>query len=172
MIALLPLKYPQLRARFGWSLSNLAALLRQPTVRLSRPVRMDRPALSATATTRPRRRADPAFLVKQLGQQNCQPQLLTSAEPRSAPIFFTPQPRFRLIWTAVREANLCSAFQSNKWVFPNGRSPLLILTLAGYGDRHVGRLPRLQVSNCHLAGGGYVAPIDAAIAPAAVLRNE
>ena len=29
LIALLVLKYLQLRARFGWSLSNLAALLRQ-----------------------------------------------------------------------------------------------------------------------------------------------
>jgi hypothetical protein len=29
LIALLLLKYLQLRARFGWSLSNLAALLRQ-----------------------------------------------------------------------------------------------------------------------------------------------
>ncbi len=74
LIAMLLLKYLQLRARFGWSLSNLAALIRQQLFVyrdlfdwIDQPFQP--PPLLASAAARLRRRADRFFLVNQLGQQ-------------------------------------------------------------------------------------------------------
>ena len=61
------------------------------TVRLSRPVRLDRSTLSTPAPTRSPRRANPAFLVTQLGQQNGNLNLgATTEKPENAPIPLLP----------------------------------------------------------------------------------
>ena len=70
LIALLVLKYLQLRARFGWSLSNLAALLRQQLfVYRDLFEWIDQPFQPPTYAG-PRHRADQASMVNQLGHQN------------------------------------------------------------------------------------------------------
>jgi len=88
-----PLKYLQLRARFGWSLSNLAALLRQQLFVYRDPVRLDRSALPASAAARCRRPANPALLVQQLGQQKSQPQPVNHHRQLKMPPF-SSSPRF------------------------------------------------------------------------------
>jgi len=45
LIAMLLVKYLQLRSTFGWSLSNLVALLRQPIICLPGPVDLDQRTL-------------------------------------------------------------------------------------------------------------------------------
>ena len=63
LIALLVLKYLQLRARFGWSLSNLAALLRQQLFVYRDLIAWIDRTVPASAAARPWRRATGAFLV-------------------------------------------------------------------------------------------------------------
>jgi hypothetical protein len=86
LIALLLLKYLQLRARFGWSLSNLAALLRQQLfVYRDLFSWIDQPF--QPASTRTHRPVDPAFLVTQLGQQNGNLNLEPNCEVPEMPHF-------------------------------------------------------------------------------------
>lgn len=101
LIALLLLKYLQLRARFGWSLSNLAALLRQQLfVYRELWEWLDQPF-------QPPPLLDPAAQQIPFSWSNNLDSRISNLNPhpapgaRNAPIFLTPAPRFRLIWTAV-----------------------------------------------------------------------
>jgi len=122
LIALLLLEYLQLRARFGWSLSNLAALLRQQLLVYRDLFQLIDQPFTATAA-RSRCRADSAFLVQQLGQQNCQTSTCNPPrKPQHASIFFTLAPQLQLIWIPVstvvyclRIPNLCRFFETRWW---------------------------------------------------------
>ena len=91
LIALLLLKYLQLRARFGWSLSNLAALLRQQLfVYRDLFAWIDQP-FQPPPLLDPPRRANAAFLVSLTWTAECQPQPANpTTETRNAP--FSPLP--------------------------------------------------------------------------------
>ncbi len=87
LIALLLLKYLQLRAPLRLEPVQSRRPAAPAVVRLPRPVLLDRSALSAPASTRPHRPVDPAFLVTQLGQQNGNLNLEPNCEVPEMPHF-------------------------------------------------------------------------------------
>ena len=102
LIALLLLRYLQLRARFGWSLSNLTALLRQQLfVYRDLFAWIDEP-FQPPPCARSTRRATGAFLVSLTWTAEMPTSTRKSTPSPEMPRFSsTLTPQLRLIWTAV-----------------------------------------------------------------------